>query len=121
MVVARRWFSDSRRGWHRTNSRRNCKNLMLQIGDIRIHLLNDGTVHVDGGGPFGLVPRTLWSRYLPPDDENLVPMILNSLLVQVGGRNLLVDAGIGDKLNEKQRRDIWHLSRTNGTLLDGLT
>jgi glyoxylase-like metal-dependent hydrolase (beta-lactamase superfamily II) len=93
---------------------------MLQIGDIRIHLLNDGTVHVDGGGPFGLVPRTLWSRYLPPDDENLVPMILNSLLVQVGGRNLLVDAGIGDKLSEKQRRDIWHLSRTNGTLLDGL-
>lgn len=92
---------------------------MLQIGDIRIHLINDGDILVDGGGPFGLVPRALWKSILPPDDENLVPMTLTCLLVQVGGYNVVVDTGLGERLNERQRK-IWRLSRPNGGLRDGL-
>ena len=41
---------------------------MFQIGEIEIYPVSAGLVQVDGGGAFGLVPRVLWSRYLPPDD-----------------------------------------------------
>jgi glyoxylase-like metal-dependent hydrolase (beta-lactamase superfamily II) len=92
---------------------------MLQIGDIRIHLINDANVLVDGGGAFGVVPRALWRHFFPPDDDNLIPMTLTCLLVQLGGRNIVVDTGIGTKLDSKGLA-IWHLTRPNGGLLDGL-
>jgi glyoxylase-like metal-dependent hydrolase (beta-lactamase superfamily II) len=92
---------------------------MLQIGDIRIHLVSAGTVMVDGGGPFGLIPRSMWSRVMPPDDNNMVPQTLTCLLVQVGDRNIVVDTGVGDKLSEKWRA-IWRLAHPHGSLLDGL-
>jgi glyoxylase-like metal-dependent hydrolase (beta-lactamase superfamily II) len=92
---------------------------MLHIGDIRITLINDGDILVDGGGPFGLVPRALWKHILPPDDENLIGMKLTCLLVQVGGRNIIIDTGLGYRLPERTR-NIWHLSRPNGGLIEGL-
>lgn len=92
---------------------------MLQIGDIRIHLVSAGTVMVDGGGPFGLIPRSMWSRVMTPDDDNLVPQTLTCLLVQVGDRNILIDTGVGDKVDEKWRR-IWRLTHPHGSLADGL-
>lgn len=92
---------------------------MFQIGDIRIHMINDSINWVDPGGPFGLVPRTLWSPHMPPNDELLIPMIYNCLLVQSGGQNIIVDTGNGDKLSEKQRKFI-HMERPTGSLIDGL-
>lgn len=92
---------------------------MLQVGDIRIHLINDADILVDGGGAFGLVPRALWKSILPPDDENLVPMTQTCLLVQVGGRNIVVDTGMGYKLDAKAL-SIWRLTRPNGGLIEGL-
>lgn len=92
---------------------------MLQIGDIHIHLINDGIHWVDPGGPFGLVPRVLWSRYAVPDDDQLVPMSLTCLLVQTAGQNIIVDTGYGTKLPEKMQR-ILKLTRTNGGLVEGL-
>jgi glyoxylase-like metal-dependent hydrolase (beta-lactamase superfamily II) len=91
----------------------------LGNGDIEVHVLNSGNVKVDGGGPFGLVPRALWSRYQTPDENHLIPMCLNCLLVQTQGQNILIDVGMGNKLDEKTR-NIWHLSHPNGTLIEGL-
>jgi glyoxylase-like metal-dependent hydrolase (beta-lactamase superfamily II) len=92
---------------------------MFQIGDIQIHLINDANVKVDPGGPFGLVPRALWSKLLPPDENHMVPMNTVCLLVQAGGRNVIVDTGHGDKLTDKQKA-FQHLERPDGTLIDGL-
>lgn len=92
---------------------------MLTIGDIHIHLINDSDYWVDPGGPFGLVPRALWSRYFTPTEDQLVPMASNCLLVQTGGKNILVDTGYGHKMPEKAQRNI-RLSRPNGDLADGL-
>lgn len=92
---------------------------MLHIGNIRIHLVSAGTVMVDGGGPFGLIPRSMWSRVMPPDDDNLVPQTLTCLLVQVDNRNIVIDTGVGDKISDKWR-GIWRLTHPHGTLLDGL-
>ncbi|MCA9914823.1 MAG: MBL fold metallo-hydrolase [Anaerolineae bacterium] len=92
---------------------------MLQVGDVHIHLINDGNHWVDPGGAFGLVPRALWSRYATPDDDLLVPMVLNCLLVQAGGKNIVVDTGYGTKMPEKMQK-ILKLQRPRGGLVEGL-
>jgi glyoxylase-like metal-dependent hydrolase (beta-lactamase superfamily II) len=92
---------------------------MLQIGDIKIHLINDGNTLVDPGGAFGLVPRALWSRYYTPEENQLITMTETCLLVQIGDQNIVVDTGMGMKMTEKQMA-IWHLTRPDGDLLAGL-
>jgi glyoxylase-like metal-dependent hydrolase (beta-lactamase superfamily II) len=92
---------------------------MLKIGDITIHLINDANTLVDPGGAFGLVPRALWSRYLEPTADHLVPMTTTCLLVQTGSQAIIVDTGFGNKLSEKQRKN-WNLNRSNGDLINGL-
>ncbi len=92
---------------------------MLQIGDLRIQMINDHFIKVDPGGAFGLVPRALWSPLLPPDENHLVPMIANCLLVQVGGKNIIIDTGYGTKLPEKQKANLV-MQRPNGDLVAGL-
>lgn len=92
---------------------------MLQIGDIRVFLLSDGGHWADPGGAFGLVPRALWSRYFAPDEDLLVPMALNCLLVQVAGKNIIVDTGYGTKVPEKIQKFL-RLQRPHGGLVDGL-
>jgi glyoxylase-like metal-dependent hydrolase (beta-lactamase superfamily II) len=83
------------------------------------HIIPAGQVWVDPGGPFGLVPKALWQRALQPNDEGLVPMHLNCLLVYSKGKTILIDNGLGDKLDEKARRN-WNLSYPQGTLLENL-
>jgi glyoxylase-like metal-dependent hydrolase (beta-lactamase superfamily II) len=92
---------------------------MIQLGDMRIHLINAGDVRVDGGGLFGLVPRALWKHLLPPDDDNMVPMKLNCLLVQVGERNIIVDTGLGERMGERGKK-MWNLDLSSGGLRGGL-
>jgi len=92
---------------------------MILIGDLRIQLINDGITHVDPGGAFGLVPRSLWSPLMPPDADGLVPMMTVCLLVQAGGRNIVIDVGHGDKLTDRQRA-FMRLDRSGGGLLGGL-
>ena len=92
---------------------------MLQLGDIRVQLIQESHYLVDPGGPFGLVPRALWSRYMTPTDDLLVPMTSNCLLLQSAGRNIVVDTGYGHKLPAKAQRQI-HLTRPQGDLCQGL-
>lgn len=94
---------------------------MLQIGDIRIYVINDGYHHVDPGGAFGLVPRSLWSKYFTPDDEYRIPMTTINLLVQISNKNIVIDTGFGEnKLTEKEAAKFWRLERPTGSLMDGL-
>ncbi|MEL6527463.1 MAG: MBL fold metallo-hydrolase [Chloroflexota bacterium] len=91
---------------------------MIKIGNIEIHLINDCMTYVDGGGAFGLVPRKLWQRYFTPDENNLIPMTETCLFVRTEGKNIVVDTGIGTKLNDKARR-IWQIEN-EGSLLPSL-
>jgi glyoxylase-like metal-dependent hydrolase (beta-lactamase superfamily II) len=69
----------------------------MELGDLKLTLVNDGEFRLDGGAMFGVVPRTLWEREKPPDDLNRIRMGTNCLLVERGGDLLLIDTGIGDK------------------------
>jgi glyoxylase-like metal-dependent hydrolase (beta-lactamase superfamily II) len=76
----------------------------MQIGRYRITLHNHGFFRLDGGAMFGSVPKTLWARDAPPDDENRILLATRSLVIDDANRRLLVDVGCGDKWNEKSRQ-----------------
>ncbi len=78
--------------------------LRLQMGDYRITLFNLGRFALDGGAMFGVVPRTLWSRLTPPDEQNRIALALNCLLIEFGDEKIFVDAGVGTKFDEKYRK-----------------
>lgn len=92
---------------------------MIQLGEFRLSLINDCRLMVDAGGAFGLVPRALFKAFFPPDDDNLVPMHHHCLLVQAGGKNIIIDTGLGEKMTDKQRA-FWKMERANGSVIDGL-
>lgn len=73
----------------------------LNLGNFKIHGLRDGFFHLDGGAMFGVVPKTLWQRFFTPDEDNRIRLALNSLLIETGKKNILVETGIGDHLPKK--------------------
>jgi glyoxylase-like metal-dependent hydrolase (beta-lactamase superfamily II) len=91
----------------------------MNFGDLEIHLLTDGRVHVDPGGMFGLVPLSLYKRYVPPDSNHLIPQSLTCLLVQSEGQIIVIDTGLGPKLNEKEQKR-WEIDRSQGGLVEHL-
>ncbi len=82
----------------------------LTLGDIKVFSLSDGTIRLDGGAMFGVVPRALWSKTNPPDDKNRVLTAINPMLIQTEGKNILVETGMGDRWDEK-RREIFVIKR----------
>ena len=86
----------------------------MKIGSIDVEVLTDGYFHLDGGAMFGVVPRPLWERKLPPDERNRVRLALRSLLIRAGGKTIVVDTGIGqDKLSGKEA-EYYRLEREGG-------
>ncbi|CAN5835824.1 MBL fold metallo-hydrolase [soil metagenome] len=81
------------------------------IGSFELTPLLDGYFRLDGGAMFGVVPKPLWSRRAPADDRNRITLGLRPLLVQGGKRTMIIDAGIGDKMDPK-RVEIYGIDRT---------
>ena len=74
---------------------------MYQLGEFKLHILSDGLMRSDGGACFGVVPKVLWEKQIQADLQNRIILGLNCLLIQSRDSNTLIDAGIGDKLNDK--------------------
>jgi glyoxylase-like metal-dependent hydrolase (beta-lactamase superfamily II) len=68
---------------------------------MKIHVLNTGCFKLDGGAMFGVVPKTMWQKTNPADENNMCSWAMRSLLIEDGNRLILIDAGIGDKQSEK--------------------
>src|SRR5215218_4464901 len=62
------------------------------LGDFELITLSDGFFGLDGGAMFGVVPRTLWEKRLPPDDANRIPLGMRPLLVRDGKQTIIIDA-----------------------------
>lgn len=73
----------------------------FDLGRFRCHTLEAGLQRLDGGAMFGVVPRTLWSRRIAPDDRNRIPLAMRVLLVEHPEGLVLVDSGLGNKEDEK--------------------
>ena len=68
---------------------------------MKIHVINTGNFKLDGGAMFGVVPKTLWSRTNPPDNNNMCSWAMRCLLVEIEDKKILIDTGIGNKQSEK--------------------
>lgn len=68
---------------------------------MQLHVIDTGYFKLDGGAMFGVVPKALWQRTNPADENNLCTWAMRCLLVESGDRLILIDNGIGDKQSEK--------------------
>ena len=68
---------------------------------MQLYTIDTGYFKLDGGAMFGVVPKVLWSRTNPADENNLCPWAMRSLLIEDGDRLILIDNGIGDKQEDK--------------------
>ena len=74
----------------------------MQFGDYRVEIIPDTEFRLDGGAMFGVVPRNLWSRACPPDEQNRIRMNMNCVFVEAGAEKILIETGIGEKWPAKQ-------------------
>jgi glyoxylase-like metal-dependent hydrolase (beta-lactamase superfamily II) len=82
----------------------------MRLGSLELVPLFDGFFRLDGGAMFGVVPKPLWERRAPADARNRIQLGLRPLLVR-GERTLIIDAGIGGKMSEKNV-EIYGIDRT---------
>lgn len=73
------------------------------LGRFTIHAVRDGSIRLDGGAMFGVVPRPLWEKKFPPDDRNRIELAVRCMLIIDGPRKVLVDDGVGMQWDGKHR------------------
>jgi glyoxylase-like metal-dependent hydrolase (beta-lactamase superfamily II) len=77
---------------------------MMQLGDFKISLINDGTFKLDGGTMFGMVPKILWGRLAEADKDNRIVLGKNCFLVETPQSKILIETGIGSvKMSDKAK------------------
>lgn len=74
-----------------------------QLGGFELTVCTDGTYLLDGGAMFGVVPKTLWQKRVPADEQNRILLGLNTVVVRTGSHTVVIETGIGNKQNEKMR------------------
>ena len=67
---------------------------------MKLYTINTGYFKLDGGAMFGVVPKSLWQRTNPADENNLCTWAMRSLLIEQENKIILIDTGIGDKQSE---------------------
>jgi glyoxylase-like metal-dependent hydrolase (beta-lactamase superfamily II) len=70
---------------------------------MNLHTIDTGLFKLDGGAMFGVVPKSMWQKLNPPDENNMCTWAMRCLLIEDGNRLILVDNGMGNKQDEKFR------------------
>ena len=78
---------------------------------MKLYPIQCGKFKLDGGAMFGVVPKTLWQKTNPADENNLIELGTRSLLVEDGKKLILIDCGLGNKQDEKFFGDIQERNR----------
>jgi glyoxylase-like metal-dependent hydrolase (beta-lactamase superfamily II) len=68
---------------------------------MKLHAIETGLFKLDGGAMFGVVPKSIWNKTNPADENNLCTWAMRCLLIEDGDRLILIDTGIGNKQDEK--------------------
>lgn len=76
----------------------------FQLGDFELLWLNGGKFELDGGAMFGVVPKVLWSKKFPCDEENYIPMVAYPILIKTPNTLAIIETGLGNKLTDKQKQ-----------------
>jgi len=68
---------------------------------MKLHTIDTGLFKLDGGAMFGVVPKTIWNKLNPADNNNMISLAMRCLLIEDGNQLILIDNGIGSKQDEK--------------------
>ncbi|MBU3714954.1 MAG: MBL fold metallo-hydrolase, partial [Ferruginibacter sp.] len=68
---------------------------------MKAYSIHTGNFKLDGGAMFGVVPKSIWNKLNPADDNNMCTWAMRCLLIEDGNRLILIDNGIGDKQDSK--------------------
>ena len=68
---------------------------------MRLHVIETGFFKLDGGAMFGVVPKSIWQKTNPADENNLCTWAMRCLLIEDGDKLILIDNGIGTKQTDK--------------------
>lgn len=85
----------------------------MKFGSFEIIPFVEQKFRLDGGAMFGVIPKKIWGRMIPSDDNNLIPMVANLFLLKADGKNILFDTGLGDVISEKERKIYAATGETN--------
>lgn len=77
---------------------------VFRLGNFELTWLNGGRFELDGGAMFGVVPKMLWQKKYPADEQNYIQLVAWPILVQTGNRHILIETGLGNKLTDKQKQ-----------------
>ncbi|PCH83150.1 MAG: hypothetical protein COB96_01070 [Planctomycetota bacterium] len=87
----------------------------VQVGRFRIRALCESTFALDGGAMFGVVPRALWQKLTPVNDDHTIPLVCNAFLVEDGENVVLIEPGIGERWSDKYKT-MYHIEHPDGGL-----
>lgn len=68
---------------------------------MKLYSIETGNFKLDGGAMFGVVPKVIWNKIYPADENNQCDWVMRCLLVETDDRKILIDSGVGDKQDEK--------------------
>lgn len=91
----------------------------MKIGKYEIFTIESGYTWLDGGAMFGVIPKALWQRSNPADEQNRIQLALRTMVIRDEQRTILVDTGVGSKMNDKLR-SIFKVQDEQYNLLSGL-
>lgn len=83
----------------------------MQIGKYKLKTILSGFFALDGGAMFGIIPKPLWEKTNPADEQNRVTLLTRNLLLISDDKKILIDTGMGNKWDEKSK-NIYHIDPT---------
>lgn len=72
-----------------------------KFSPMQLYPIQSGNFKLDGGAMFGVVPKSLWQRTNPADNNNMIDIAARCLLIEDGNRLILIDTGMGNKQSDK--------------------
>lgn len=76
----------------------------MKFGDFEIRAFVEQKFKLDGGAMYGIIPKVLWQKHAPADENNLIDMVTNIFVVNAHGKKIMFEAGLGDTLTDKEKK-----------------
>jgi len=76
----------------------------MKFGSFEIIPFVEQKFRLDGGSMFGVVPKIIWGKLVPSDENNLIPMEANLFVLKAAGQKILLDTGLGDCITESEKK-----------------
>jgi glyoxylase-like metal-dependent hydrolase (beta-lactamase superfamily II) len=75
----------------------------MKFGEFELSIIRESAFKLDGGAMFGVVPKPLWNKLSPADERNRIPLACNLLLIETGRDRVLIETGMGDRWDDRDR------------------